>query len=151
MPVELFKTCEPQLTCVAPHDIISDIQGNCGQDVTIAELLANPAAYDGRYVAVRGEILMRTPACTKIACPVSNPCCNTCHASLNLYAPGADPTTSEGIYLTEGGEPVSCSGKSCDYQNHCTLEGGNYWVSGWFSLAEGVAPMLDVVRRFEAP
>lgn len=151
VPAELFATCEPHLDCVAPHNIVADVQGNCGQEVTVAQLIANPAAYNGRFVAVRGEILRRVPGCTKIGCPETNPCCNSCHASLNLFTPGADPTLSEGIYLTEGGEPVACSGNSCDYQNHCTLESGNYWVSGWFSLAEGVAPMLDIVRRYEAP
>lgn len=151
VPVELFKTCEPQLDCLAPHDIVADVQGNCGQSVTVADLIANPGAYDGRFVAVRGEIKRRPAWCTKIGCSEANPCCNQCSASLNLYDAGTDPTTSEGVYLTEGGASVSCSGNSCDYQNHCTLEGGNYWVSGWFTLTEGVAPTLDIVRRYVAP
>jgi len=151
VPVELFKTCEPTLDCLAPHDIIADIPGHCGVTVTVAELLASPAAYDGHYVAVRGEIQRRVAACTKIACPISNPCCNQCHASLNLYDEGADPTTSEGVYLTEEDEQLSCSGTSCTYQNNCSLDTGNYWVSGWFSLTDGVTPSLALVRRFEAP
>jgi hypothetical protein len=151
VPAELFKTCEPQLDCVAPHDIISDVQGNCGTTVTVAELIAHPATYDGHFVAVRGAIQRRVAACTKIACSTANPCCNQCNAALNLYDAGADPTTSEGVYLTEGGDAVGCSGNSCDYQNHCSLDGGNYWVSGWFTLNDSVTPMLDIVRRYEAP
>ncbi len=151
VPVELFKTCAPQLDCVAPHDIISDIPGNCGAYVTVAELLANPAAYDGRYVAVRGEINRRVAACTKIACPVSNPCCNQCHAALNLYDTGMDPTTSEGVYLTEGGEMQGCSGNSCTYQNNCSLDAGKVWVAGWFSLDGGSTPTLALDRRYDAP
>jgi len=150
-PVPLFEACEPTLDCLAPYDIIPDVPGQCGVSVTVAELLANPAAYDGHYVAVRGEIQRRVAACTKIACPITNPCCNQCHASLNLYDAGADPTTSEGVYLTEAGEPVSCSGTSCTYQNNCALDAGNYWVSGWFSLTDGITPSIAIIRRFEAP
>lgn len=149
-PPGQFKACEPQFECVAPHGIIADIPGHCGVTATVAELLANPAAYDGHFVAVRGEILRRVAACTKIGCPVSDPCCNTCNASLNLYDAGGDPTTGEGVYLTENGAGLACSGNSCDYQNHCSVEGGNYWVSGWFTNAGG-APTLDLVRRYEAP
>lgn len=150
VPVALFKSCAAPLDCVAPYDIIADVPGHCGELVTVADLLASPAAYSGRFVAVRGAIQQRVPACTKIACPETNLCCNQCQASLNLYDAGADPTTSEGVYLTEDGAPVSCSGNSCDYASNCTLEGGNYWVAGWFSFADG-APMLDIVARYEAP
>jgi hypothetical protein len=150
VPVELFKSCEPQFECVAPHGIIADIPGRCGVYATVAELLANPAAYNGHYVAVRGEIQRRVAACTKIACPVSNPCCNQCHAALNLFDEGMDPTTTEGVYLTENGASLGCSGNSCDYQNHCSLAGGDYWVSGWFTLDGGVTPTLDIDRRFDA-
>jgi hypothetical protein len=149
VPVELFKTCEAQFECVAPHGIIADIPGHCGVTATVAELLANPATYDGHFVAVRGEILRRVAACTKIACSVTNPCCNQCNAALNLFDAGSDPTTSEGVYLTENGAGLSCSGNSCDYQNHCSVDAGDYWVSGWFTMAGG-APTLDLVRRYEA-
>ena len=150
VPVELFKTCEPQFECVAPHGIIADIPGRCGVYATVAELLANPAAYDGHYVAVRGEIQRRVAACTKIACSVSNPCCNQCRAALNLFDEGMDPAAVEGVYLTENGAALACSGNSCDYQNHCSIEGGDYWVSGWFTLDGGVTPTLAIDRRFDA-
>lgn len=148
-PPQLVKTCEPQFACVAPYDIIADIPGNCGVTATVVQLLANPAAYDGHFVAVRGEILRRVAACTKIGCPVSNPCCNQCNAALNLFDAGGDPTTSEGVYLTENGAGLSCSGNSCDYQNNCSVEGGDYWVSGWFTMTQG-APTLDIVHRYAA-
>lgn len=150
VPVELFKRCEAPLECVAPHGIIADIPGHCGVYATVAELRANPAAYDGHFVAVRGDILRRVAACTKIACPTSNPCCNQCNAALNLFDPGSDPAASEGVYLTENGAGISCSGNSCDYQNHCALETGDYYVAGWFSLDGGVTPTIDVVRKFAA-
>lgn len=150
VPVELFKTCEPQFDCVAPHGIIADIPGHCGVYATVAELRANPAAYEGHFVAVRGDIRRRVAACTKIGCPMSNPCCNTCNASLNLFDTGGDPTASEGVYLTENGAGLSCSGNSCDYQNHCSLEGGDYFVAGWFTMESGVTPTLDIVRRYAA-
>jgi len=151
VPVELFKSCEAQFECVAPHGIIADIPGHCGVYATVAQLRANPAAYDGHFVAVRGEIQRRVAACTKIACSASNPCCNQCFAALNLFDEGSDPTTTEGVYLTENGASLSCSGNSCDYQNHCSVEGGDYWVAGWFSMADGgVTPTLDIVRRYDA-
>jgi hypothetical protein len=150
VPVELFKACEPQFECVAPHGIIADIQGHCGVYATVAELRANPAVYDGHFVAVRGDIRRRVAACTKIACSVSNPCCNQCNAALNLFDTGSDPAASEGVYLTENAIGLSCSGNSCDYQNHCSLEGGDYYVAGWFTLENGVTPTLEIVRRFAA-
>lgn len=150
VPVELFWRCEPQFDCVAPHGIIADIPGHCGVYATVAELLANPAAYDGHFVAVRGEIQRRVAACTKIACSTANPCCNTCFAALNLFDEGMDPANTEGVYLTENGANLSCSGNSCDYQNHCSVVGGDYWVAGWFTLDGGVTPTLDIVRRYDA-
>ena len=146
VPAHLFKTCEPSLTCVAPHDILPDAQGNCGITATVAEVLANPQAYAGRFVALSGHVGPGIVGCTKKLCPAEDPCCNTCFASTRIADAAADQV---GIALREGGEDLRCTGTECSVT--CDLDAGAYWLSGWIDVDADGNATLDVVRRYQAP
>ena len=118
---------------------------------TVAEVLANPAAFDGRYVAIRGVVDSSLAACTKIGCPDTDLCCNQCHALQRLFDAPAQVGTLEGLVLSEAGDLLGCSGDSCTYQQHCAIGDGGHWVSGWFRLVDGVSPTLELERRFATP
>lgn len=143
----LVRHCSPDFACVAPYDIIADIPGHCGQMTTVAEVLADPKAFDGRFVAMKGVIDPNSPYCTKIACSAENPCCNGCGASLRVYD-DASQFGTEGIYLSEEGVALGCQGNECTWRDHCAVAPGNAWVAGWFRLEDGVTPRLDVVARY---
>ena len=135
--------------CVAPV-FIADIPGRCGERTTVKDLLANPTAYSGHYVALVGTVDIRTPMCTKIACSTANPCCNACSATLRLWDNKGDVASSQGIQLNVDGVVQGCSGNSCNYQDSCSMDVGNYFVGGWFKW-DGVSGTLTVTQKFSAP
>jgi hypothetical protein len=145
----LVSHCSPDFACVAPYDLIADIPGHCGAMTTVAEVLADPRAFEGRFIAVKGVIDPGAPYCTKIACSQENPCCNGCSANLRLFD-AVSEIGSSGLYLDEDGAALGCSGgNECTWESTCTLERGNYWVAGWFRLEDGgVTPRLDIVARY---
>jgi len=140
--------CGPELACVGPYGVIPDIAGRCGTLTTVAALLANPAAFDGHYVGVSGVVETAIPTCTKIACPTSNMCCNTCSAEQRLYDTDVQPAVLAGVTLIEGDAVHGCSGDSCTYEDHCTITDGGQWTSGWFS---GPDTSLTIDRRYATP
>jgi len=143
----LTTRCSPDFDCVAPYDIIADIPGHCGAMTTVAEVLANPTRFDGRYIGIKGLIDSNSAACTKIGCPIENMCCNACSAHMRVYDDKSQLGT-EGIYTYEDGSPLSCDGNECNWREMCDIALGNYWVSGWFSMRDGITPSLDIERRF---
>ncbi len=141
------RFCSSEFACVGPHDIIADIPGHCGEMTTVAQVAADPRAFDGRFIAIKGVVDPNAPFCTKIACSNENLCCNQCGATLRIYDNSAEFGT-EGIYLSEDGASLGCSGNQCTVLDNCALTPGNYWVAGWFHLDNGVSPRLDVVARY---
>jgi len=141
------RFCSKDFACVAPYDIIADIPGHCGEMTTVAEITADPAGFDGRFVAIKGVVDPNSPHCTKIGCSDSNMCCNQCSATLRVYDNRAEFGT-EGIYLSEAGTSLGCAGNECNVRGTCALAPGNYWVAGWFHLDGGVTPRLDIVARY---
>lgn len=115
------------------------------QPVTIASLLANPAAFDGRSIEVEATPTLSGAVCTKIACGASNPCCNRCSASFSI----------EGISLSSAaGTGFGCSGNECNYQDSCTpafdpRDAGEYVFRGTFQVQAFGASQL-VVDNFAA-
>ena len=140
--------CAPGLACVGPYGVIPDITGRCGTLTTVAALLSNPDAFEGHYVGISGVVETAIPTCTKIACPTSNMCCNTCSAEQRLFDTDVQPAVLAGVTLIEGDAPHTCSGDSCTYQNHCTITDGGQWVSGWFN---GPDTSLAIDRRYATP
>lgn len=152
-PAHLNEACTPDMICSAPYDVIADIPGSCSlAEVTVAELKANPAAYDGHHVVVRTGSVIASPAyCTKMACPIDDPCCNRCGAQLML-ADARDAVAFDAIDLTENGNTLSCSGDSCDMYASCDVEIGNYWIAGWFKYDPTFqTASLDITRRYARP
>ena len=142
----LVRQCGPEFACVAPYNIIADIPGHCGEMTTVAEVLANPRAFDGRFIAIQGVIDPNVPFCTKIACSASNQCCNACGASQRLYDDSTQFGT-EGLYLDDNGLALGCKGDNCTWADHCDVPNGNAWVAGWFRL-NGVTPRLEITSRY---
>lgn len=140
------RFCSSEFECVGPHDIIADIPGHCGEMTTVAEVVTDPRAFEGHFVAIKGVVDPNAPGCTKIGCSDANPCCNQCTANLRVYDDSTQFGT-EGIYLSEEGTALGCTGNECNTRDNCALAPGNYWVAGWLRL-DGGAPRLDVVARY---
>ena len=138
-----------EFTCVAPN-FIADIGGRCGASTTVQALLANPTAFNGRYVALTGVVASAFPRCTLMACGPQNPCCNACSAPLALWDNAAQVHTIAGLGLVVDGIPQSCGGNSCDFDDHCSMEQGSYFIGGWFSW-DGFSGSLEVTQRYSAP
>jgi len=140
------RYCSSEFDCVAPYDIIADIPGHCGEMTTVAKVVADPRAFEGRFIAIKGVFDTNSPACTKIGCSTANPCCNACSANLRVYDDSTQFGT-EGIYLSEEGTSLGCTGNECNMRENCAAAPGNYWVAGWLRL-DGGTPRLDVVARY---
>lgn len=143
----LVRHCSAELSCVAPYTIIADIPGHCGELTTVAEVLADPTGFDGRFIAIQGVFDPNAAACTKIGCSDANPCCNQCIAQMRVYDHEGEFGT-EGIYLSGEGVALGCGGNQCTWRDHCAVEPGNYWVAGWFRLDDGGSPRLDIVVKY---
>jgi hypothetical protein len=148
----LVEQCPPDLICAAPYDIIADIPGTCAYaEVTVAELSANPTAYDGRVVLVRGALMAGHGYCTKMACPVENPCCNRCGAQM-LLTDSLDASPGEGIEFLENGTTLGCSGSECDYMDACNDLTGKVWTVGVFRHdSQSGASSFESARRYSIP
>ena len=84
--------------------------GTACDEVAVARLNASDLAgqagtFDGRIVTVVGTATSAAPQCTTRPCPVEDPCCNDCTASLRIGA--AD--LIESVCFTD----VGCSGNEC--------------------------------------
>lgn len=146
-PADTVRFCSPEYACVGPYDVIADIPGHCGAMTTAEEVLADPRAFDGRFIAIKGVLHAGPPICTLMACDTANPCCNSCGADLRLFD---DPSQvdREGIYTTEEGANLGCGGNECTWADNCAVAPGNAWVAGWFHLDNGITPRLDIVARY---
>jgi len=148
----LVEQCPPELICAAPYDIIADIPGTCAYaEVTVAELVADPRQYDGRVVLVRGALMPGHGYCTKMACPDTNPCCNSCGSQMLLVDSLADSPGS-GIEFRDNGEVLGCSGNECNFMDACNDETGNTWTLGTFHHdPQWGSNAFDSVRRYDRP
>lgn len=132
VPANMVRMCEPELQCVAPM-WIADIPGRCGVQVTVQQLLDDPKAWDGRFVAIDGFVANSLAYCTKMACSEANPCCNTCGAEQRVYDAELEyPAYNQGIGLLEDGDRWSCNGNECTWSDNCTAEAGRWLLAGWF-------------------
>ncbi|MFO0724190.1 MAG: proprotein convertase P-domain-containing protein [Myxococcota bacterium] len=126
-----FNSCQPIPSQYAP--------------VTVASLLANPAAFDGHSIEVEATPEMSNPVCTRIACGPSNPCCNRCSSSFSI----------EGIALASAtGTAFGCSGNECNVQSSCNpafdaRDAGEYVFRGTFHALPFGGSQLTV-DNFEA-
>lgn len=100
-------------------------------DVSLEQLEANPQDYSGLLVRVVAEPELGPTACTKIACPKDNPCCNGCAAAFQI---------GRGIRLLGvDEETLGCSGNSCGMescQSFAEHGNGKYALSGVFNTGD---------------
>jgi len=123
--------------CVPGNPLIADAPGTCAMDVSVADLVATPATYDGHVVAVRDGWLLGGPAgCTELACPSTMPCCNSCFAD-EYFADAM--SASSGVALRDSaGATYSCTGDECMPYSSCTQPvDRRYRVIGDFVAAMG--------------
>ncbi len=129
--------CVPGTSCVAGNPLIADAPGTCALPVTVADLLASPSRFDGHVVAVlTGWIVGGPAACTRRACPMTMPCCNTCNSG-ELLADAMGATM--GVSLRDmASVPYACSGDECMPYTTCTQPvDRRYRVIGRFVAAMG--------------
>ncbi len=119
VPSYAEQRCDPDHSCVERDPRLADAPGVCALAVTVAELLADPTAYDGRVVAIVDGYVDAGPGrCTRIACPVDMPCCNTCSGTVVVR----DAMDGETIELAdEMGDALTCMGSECDYATMCEV------------------------------
>lgn len=138
--------CEPGLACVGPWQAY-DLPGFCGTSATLAEIAADPRAFDGRFVVTTGHLASGLSACTEMGCPASDPCCNRCSSVQALYQTKEGPITGEaGLALFEEGERYRCAGDECNPTLECSAEVGLYDVAGWLTVVDGEL-RLEVLQR----
>ncbi len=99
----------------------------------LAQLKADPAAWQGKTVELNGTISPGQPRCTKAKCGAHNPNCNSCVSMLYLHEPGQSP--DQGIELGE-----SCKNEACARQR------GLHWLKLKVEL-ELDLPKLTVLER----
>lgn len=143
-----YQICEPSFGCLAP-DFIADIPGWCGTEVTVADLMNDSATYDERFVGLKGYIGLGLAACTRMACPADDACCNRCSGAQLLYDDAVDNNSGSGIRLFENGENFSCSGDECNITETCTTDEGIYWVGGVFHADPNGGGTIEVVRKMQ--
>lgn len=142
-----YERCEPGFSCVA-SPFIADIPGKCGAAVTVADIVANPSKYEGRYVGIRGHLQAGIPMCTKMACGPDNPCCNSCGGSLKLYDEANQFMSVQGLEVKgDDGEHYGCGGNECTWKDNCTAEEGVYWMSGWVETGNYGIPTLSLREK----
>ncbi len=129
-PPQFVNSCSPDLQCVF-RPFIADAPGTCRHNLTVADLEADPAKWDGVRVNVDGYINTQAPICTQMACGPSNPCCNRCGAGQVLS--DNQQRFGQGLSLEQNGETFGCGGNECTVTENCTVDqGGKYRVIGVF-------------------
>lgn len=139
-----------QVTCIRAPCFAMCMDASTGpayQSVTLASLERNPAAFSGMAIEVEAEPVAGPAACTKIGCPVSNPCCNRCSAGFRI---GSTPE----IELSGApGEAFGCTGDECNQYGSCNPDfvrkPGLYRLRGTFQLDAAGGRSLQV-DDFEA-
>jgi len=77
--------------------------------ISLSELVGNVENYQHQLVRVTDTVSVGIPFCTKMMCPESNPCCNSCNSSLQF-------THEDQAVRLEG---LSCGGNECTYEANC--------------------------------
>ena len=150
VPADLAVSCGPNLRCVADPRV-ADIPGTCATQATVAEILAQPADFDGRFVFIDAQVGHGYALCTQMACSPEAPCCNTCGAEQQLFDADMTPGQVQGLTL-EGaeGEHYGCSGDSCGYGDNCALDEVDTWVLG--TVRDGqFGPKVEAKNIWAAP
>lgn len=111
--------CGPGLSCVSRNPLLADAPGICAVPLTVAELTSMSMRYDMRTIGVLdGWVLGGAAACTRIACPPSMPCCNSCSSGEFL---GDTMSSPSGVNLADmGGTAYMCTGDECMPYTTCT-------------------------------
>ncbi|MBK6685905.1 MAG: proprotein convertase P-domain-containing protein [Deltaproteobacteria bacterium] len=120
-----------QVQCIrAPCFASCQPTANGYTDVTVAQLDGDPARYSGQRVRVVAEPGAPGAACTRRACQPSNPCCNTCTATLEIGENIALRDSSDGEY--------GCRGNECTWGSTCREfrpeQNGRYQFEGTFMV-----------------
>jgi len=106
---------------------------NNGSVLTAGEALKQSKSLIGKDVSVIGMAKPSAVICTKIACPESDMCCNSCGASLSIESGGA----SIELRGSSEGMEIGCSGNECSLECRPLREGREYIVTGKFKESLG--------------
>ncbi len=106
---------------------------NNGSVLTASEVLKESKSLLGKTVSIKGFAKPFITICTKTACPASNPCCNSCGASLSIESGGA----SIELRGSSEGMEIGCSGNECSLECRPLREGREYIVTGKFKESLG--------------
>lgn len=137
VPPHFVRRCDPDHACVVrPH--IADVPGRCSVKTTVDEVLANPAAFAGEYVAIDGFVNHTFAICTQLACSPENPCCNSCGAGQLLFDAEGERASDRGLRLldSERGE-YHCGGNNCSVGDSCTVPNTEHRVFGFVRYNDG--------------
>lgn len=133
-----WHRCAPGLSCMS-NPLLPDLPGICAQEATVAEIEADPKAYDGSLVGIRGDAHQGLVYCTLRACTPDAPCCNACGGEQRLFDSKGD--LEGGLRLFDGEEYLSCGGNECSID--CDRAQGAYLVVGTVSMDEWGTPQIE--------
>jgi hypothetical protein len=140
------ERCNPDgpLQC-NPFVFIPDAPGICSIPATVAELLANPMAYDGHVVNIASAYTVeKNRTCTPaMPCNAANACAAEEHLGDTQGAATAILLASTGLV------PFLCSGDECDYAMNCQHPlDAHVVVTGTFHAQ--VPPVIEVLHINDA-
>ena len=136
----LYERCLTTLTCMGRHPLLADAPGICVMAATARELEAMPQTYNRHVVGVNSAYaVIGVPGCTRIGCPNTDMCCNTCNATEFL---SDSQNAMSGIPIVDStGNAYTCDGHYCtdaannrvSYRDQCDLPPGRYRFIGTFT------------------
>jgi hypothetical protein len=117
VPPEYETRCSPEgdVACNT-FQFIPDSPGICSIRATVADLVAQPARYDGHWVNVYPAFLTDR----NLTCTPQSPCnaANACAAD-EVAGDTMNAATTIELLDPNTGAPLNCSGTECDYRDNC--------------------------------
>ena len=111
--------------CVPVEEPSCELPGDEYVAVDSEVLFADLSAFEGTQVLLSGASITGVPFCTKIACSVENPCCNSCGAGISMDL-GAGQLDMSGI---------GCGGNECTVLDNCEYGMGEEFFA-WGTIVQ---------------
>lgn len=100
-------------------------------EVDVASI--GPDMFDQKVMVTSSVENPMMAACTRMACPEENLCCNSCHAN-SIFGD---------VYLVDsGGQKLGCQGTDCDWEDNCIYSEGD--IVTVYGTVGGVGDIINI-------
>ncbi len=123
--------------------LIALVSGCVQKTLTVTDIIEKKDEMINQQISIEGIAGIDKLRCTLMACPVENPCCNSCGGSLAL----SDDRNSIGIRGQYEGKGVSCSGSECSQSCYPLERGKKYTITGTLRKEGGLYIELKSFRE----